>query len=201
MDTARLCLRGQRYKSVSKSQPELKKEVLTSVVSTWSKIQKRKQITTLVGILNSLDALCLRGQRYKSVSKSQPIKQIRVSGGVVSAWSKIQKRKQITTVRKHRRMSTRLCLRGQRYKSVSKSQHSGDGFLAYGVVSAWSKIQKRKQITTQAEFTHVEHKLCLRGQRYKSVSKSQQFFEKYGKEKVVSAWSKIQKRKQITTDA
>ena len=118
------------------------------VVSNTSKIQKRKQITTDQMRLCKKESLFPIRQRYKKESKSQlhpqrgdyglgcfqyvkdtkkkanhnfSMKNIRFCC-VVSNTSKIQKRKQITTVTDQEGTEERLFPIRQRYKKESKSQ-------------------------------------------------------------------------------
>ena len=62
----------QRYKNESKSQPGMRTLPLRPVVSNSSKIQKWKQITTALTIVQVWGLLFLIVQRYKNESKSQP---------------------------------------------------------------------------------------------------------------------------------
>ena len=195
------------------------------VVASTTKIQKWKQITTNVVIRCIITALLPVRQRYKNESKSQHIvwrNRVAVSccqydkdtkmkanhnqqrlhlqiGSVVASTTKIQKWKQITTMKSMQMIQLPLLPVRQRYKNESKSQLSVTPFCSFRcccqydkdtkmkanhnpctrgiskspVVASTTKIQKWKQITTCSLYCFHSGRLLPVRQRYKNESKSQ----------------------------
>ena len=206
--------------------PEGQRLVFKNVVASTTKIQKWKQITTgRNGMCGSSLLLPVR-QRYKNESKSQlpgryagdtacccqydkdtkmkanhnSFQGISLLQPVVASTTKIQKWKQITTVREVDAVDGALLPVRQRYKNESKSQlvrprvGQCDRCCQYDkdtkmkanhnrrasvrrcsrVVASTTKIQKWKQITTTMEEIFLASALLPVRQRYKNESKSQQ---------------------------
>ena len=189
----------QRYKNESKSQPRTAcrhifscccqydkdtkmkanhnhpgwKHPPRSVVASTTKIQKWKQITTKEGKNPGVRLLLPVRQRYKNESKSQQVIALNLQQAVVASTTKIQKWKQITTPLFGDNSSLQLLPVRQRYKNESKSQPAGSCTFSGSVVASTTKIQKWKQITTNAVQIVLIHMLLPVRQRYKNESKSQ----------------------------
>ena len=170
------------------------------VVASTTKIQKWKQITTLLAVLSLVLVLLPVRQRYKNESKSQHLSF-------------------------KRNFTASCCQYDKDTKMKANHNEIGGRIRAVVVVASTTKIQKWKQITTLLIFQFLCLMLLPVRQRYKNESKSQHMPKRsrppagccqYDKDtkmkanhnkksvrpkawKVVASTTKIQKWKQITT--
>ena len=145
-----------------------------AVVASTTKIQKWKQITTKSDEFGTVRMLLPVRQRYKNESKSQPRLTDTTVISVVASTTKIQKWKQITTIRDESIHPVLLLPVRQRYKNESKSQPRRGRTRACACCCQYDKDTKMK----------ANHNKCCSN-----------CFDPY----VVASTTKIQKWKQITT--
>ena len=174
--------------------------LITNAVTAMSKIQFWKRITTAVMDANTRQSLWLLCQRYNFESESQLIEATsretsrlwllcqrynfesesqRISSSVsnsfaVTAMSKIQFWKRITT-RKRKRFCKWRCDCYVK-DTILKANHNNSSQISLNsfAVTAMSKIQFWKRITTKCLYCKTGCQLWLLCQRYNFESESQQ---------------------------
>ena len=190
-----------------------------------TKIQVRKQFTTTPVLLNwglqlfsiwrrykfesnsqrlcIAPTLCVRCFQYDEDTSSKAIHNrvmyISLPGTVVFNMTKIQVRKQFTTISFSSVNFSVLFSIWRRYKFESNSQRRRLTFGWEFVVFNMTKIQVRKQFTTKDVVVCKVPKLFSIWRRYKFESNSQPVHAGRDTSRVVFNMTKIQVRKQFTT--
>ena len=123
--------------------------IAPTVVFNMTKIQVRKQFTTICLRIRLIFWLFSIWRRYKFESNSQRFALAWFICVVVFNMTKIQVRKQFTTARCMHSALPWLFSIWRRYKFESNSQHSAIFSCFFQVVFNMTKIQVRKQFTTQ----------------------------------------------------